>query len=404
MLKVVKISSINKAPDINQPLCQSLNFGFGNNKNGSKTDTFEKENVPPQQKSNSNILMTLLAGASVSLLALTRYKCGLILKSMGEETPFFTFQRLAKIKNLASKDKMTGLFNKNYLTASITKDYNKALKSGKNFSVAMLDMDNFKAVNEVFGHGVGDIVIGRIGENVKKVTKKYGAKGFRAGGEEFIITIADKDSATAKRIIEEIAESIKKDETIQKYLPEFQQKANSDIEFLSSKINTINDSVFPKLKGQQKVKNYKQLADDITSLIETYVEKYDPADKVIFNEIVHKIKNAPEKDLHKFFKISTKVDEQYTLGNELNKIYTHYTETINDLYKWTHHLKEHGKFTVSGGLVNIKESKEIKDGMCMIKIADEALKSAKEKGKNTVITASDDIIKRIVAKSDKNKT
>lgn len=384
----------------NKPLCKNNNFKALNSNPLPKVSFAADKNTDSSEKKASNLAIKMLAATSVALLALTRYKTGTILKKMNEDVPFFTLQRLAKIKKLVSKDGATGLFNKAFLKISVNREYDKAVKSGKNYSIAMIDMDNFKAVNEVFGHDVGDEFISAIGSNVKEITKKHGVKGFRAGGEEFVITIYDKDAETAKKIVEEIAEAIKKDDSIQKYIPQFKEKANADVEFLSSNMNSIN-SIFPRLKTEQSIENCKPLADDIIAVIGNYIEKYDPADKIAFNEIIEKIKTAEKNELPNLFHVNTKFGEEYTLGHELNKIYTHYDEMKNDLLKWTHHINEHKMFTVSGGVVNLKDSDEIKNGACMIKIADEALKAAKEKGKNIVITANNDVIKRTVAKTNK---
>jgi diguanylate cyclase (GGDEF)-like protein len=90
--------------------------------------------------------------------------------------------------SLYNKEPMTGLFDKPSII-KYAKD--KIAESGeKNVVIAMIDMDNFKSVNDTLGHSVGDKVIIRFAEILSSIIGSYGAVG-RYGGDEFMAVITD---------------------------------------------------------------------------------------------------------------------------------------------------------------------------------------------------------------------
>lgn len=382
---------------------QQVNPSFSSNAPVSQPDKFEKQSGEgSKEKSKSELAMLAVTGTCATFAGLAHHKLGTIIKSVGETPPLTPWARLTKISELTSKDAMTGLYNKATLLASIDKDYKNAMQSGKNFSVAMLDMDNFKGINEVFDHKTGDIVLKRIAANINEVAQKHGVKGFRYGGEEFVITLPGHDSESAKKIINEMAEAIKKDATIQSHLPEFIKKAQGDIVFLDKALTQLDSSIFHSIRKRQgdKIDNYDELAKSTISIIEEHIEKYKPADKKVFDEIVTRLKTAKPSELPTILSVNTKFGES-TLGHELDKIHSQYAGMKPDLQKWVKHLDQHKMFTVSGGIVNLTNANTIKNSETPIKIADAALKSAKENGKNIVVTANDELIQKTIEKVDK---
>lgn len=375
----------------------------------SNNDKFEKNTdilkqqikvKPDKEKSKLELALIGVSGISVTMFAITRARIGRALKLVGKKAPVL-IGGLGKISDVASKDGMTDLFNKSVLLATLAKDFKIAVKKGKNYSVAMLDMDNFKAFNEVFDHDTGDKVLKRISANIQKVIQKHKAEGFRYGGEEFVITLPNYTSESAKKVVEEIAEAIKKDEEIQGLIPAFKEKAQKDIDFISPKLSQL-DTIFLKLRKGKNGGDCKKLADEIISLVDAHIEKYEPSDTKALKEFIEKIKSAKNNELSGLLQINTKLNGESTLGKELDKIYTQYDGIKNDLQKWIGHVNRHGMFTVSGGVVNYKDSKAvIKEGEHLVKIADAALKSAKENGKNIIISANDELIKRIIEKINK---
>ncbi len=58
-------------------------------------------------------------------------------------------------------------------------------KAGKGYSMAIVDLDKFKAVNDTFGHAAGDVVIGKIADILSRFAQEHGGAAARVGGEEF---------------------------------------------------------------------------------------------------------------------------------------------------------------------------------------------------------------------------
>ncbi|MBR0031786.1 MAG: GGDEF domain-containing protein [Treponema sp.] len=105
-------------------------------------------------------------------------------------------------------DGLTGLFNKSAFTREVT----AAIEKNHKGILMMLDCDNFKGINDNFGHDVGDFVLKEISSQIKKVFSENEITG-RFGGDEFIIFIPDSDTvqlgrAKAKHLLEKINTSI----------------------------------------------------------------------------------------------------------------------------------------------------------------------------------------------------
>lgn len=86
--------------------------------------------------------------------------------------------------DLSHKDKLTELFNRHYLDSVLT-EYEKRIKKGFVFGVIILDIDDFKLVNDTFGHQLGDNVLKTIANILKQNIREIDIVG-RWGGEEFI--------------------------------------------------------------------------------------------------------------------------------------------------------------------------------------------------------------------------
>lgn len=83
-------------------------------------------------------------------------------------------------------DSMTKVMNKK----GITTYAEAAVDSGEQIAVVMLDIDNFKSVNDTYGHLFGDTVIATVADVIKKVVGEHGVVG-RVGGDEFLVILDD---------------------------------------------------------------------------------------------------------------------------------------------------------------------------------------------------------------------
>lgn len=97
------------------------------------------------------------------------------------------FAYYLELENMAYKDALTGLHNKGFLHTLEERIMNNG------GLLIMLDLDNFKEVNDTFGHDVGDDVLREVASKVNNFIGSFkDAYGIRLGGDEFIIYIKDK--------------------------------------------------------------------------------------------------------------------------------------------------------------------------------------------------------------------
>lgn len=107
-----------------------------------------------------------------------------------------------KLEELANKDSMTNLYNRRVLFEYGEKLISFAKRENSPISIIMFDIDNFKSINDTFGHTVGDIVIKRFAELLKNLRASDIVSRF--GGEEFVVLLPNTDKETAYKLALEI--------------------------------------------------------------------------------------------------------------------------------------------------------------------------------------------------------
>ena len=113
----------------------------------------------------------------------------------------------ARLKKLALKDTLTGLYNHQYLKEVIEAEFYRARRYGLSLSVIMLDIDYFKSINDVYGHDFGDLVLKQFAAYLKKMVRKYDTV-IRYGGEEFIIISPGVDRGKVYILAQRILDAI----------------------------------------------------------------------------------------------------------------------------------------------------------------------------------------------------
>ncbi len=112
-----------------------------------------------------------------------------------------------KLEELASLDGLTGVLNRRALETRLNEAYSLARRRNYPISVAMLDLDRFKFVNDTYGHQAGDVVLQETARRIKDVTRDYDSIG-RFGGEEFLVILVDASQEAARAIAERIRRRI----------------------------------------------------------------------------------------------------------------------------------------------------------------------------------------------------
>ncbi|MEX6502034.1 diguanylate cyclase [Pseudomonas zhanjiangensis] len=116
---------------------------------------------------------------------------------------FSRAQRARLLSNALARDSLTGLLKHADIKEQVTIELERAQRSGKPASVAMLDIDHFKQVNDKHGHAAGDNVIRALANLLRQRLRRVDSLG-RYGGEEFLAVLPDCEPEQARRVIDEI--------------------------------------------------------------------------------------------------------------------------------------------------------------------------------------------------------
>lgn len=107
-----------------------------------------------------------------------------------------TIERIIALTEAANRDQMTGLPNRRYLFDTGKKTFDKCQKSGRTATVALIDIDYFKKINDRFGHEAGDMVIRQLADDLRDAGSEA-TIATRLGGDEFCLLLPDYDQAAA---------------------------------------------------------------------------------------------------------------------------------------------------------------------------------------------------------------
>jgi diguanylate cyclase (GGDEF)-like protein len=107
----------------------------------------------------------------------------------------------------ASRDPLTGLPNRRHLTTELEREHALARRGRPAFSVLLLDVDHFKAVNDDRGHQAGDLVLAEIADRLRGRARTSDVVG-RWGGEEFLIVAPDTSATGAVSLAEDLRAAV----------------------------------------------------------------------------------------------------------------------------------------------------------------------------------------------------
>jgi len=113
-----------------------------------------------------------------------------------------------KLKELANRDPLTGLYNRRFLYSISQKLILLAKREGKPLSIVMFDIDEFKKINDTYGHSIGDDVIKVFSTHLNK--SRASDISARIGGEEFVLLLPNTSQEDAYEIANKIRVSIEK--------------------------------------------------------------------------------------------------------------------------------------------------------------------------------------------------
>jgi diguanylate cyclase (GGDEF)-like protein len=111
------------------------------------------------------------------------------------------------LRRAARFDALTGLLNRGAFLEEFSREEARAERGGPPFSLAVLDLDHFKSVNDRHGHPAGDRVLAAFAEILRETIRPYDSAG-RYGGEEFALLMPQTDKATAAAIVGRVRQAL----------------------------------------------------------------------------------------------------------------------------------------------------------------------------------------------------
>ncbi len=104
---------------------------------------------------------------------------------------------------LSTIDTLTGLFNRAFFFAAVEREIARSARSGRGFCLLMMDLDGLKAVNDRYGHFVGDRVLRGVGDVIRTGVRRIDTPA-RYGGDEFVVLLPETDPTGAFVLAEKI--------------------------------------------------------------------------------------------------------------------------------------------------------------------------------------------------------
>ncbi|NQW11685.1 MAG: diguanylate cyclase [Alphaproteobacteria bacterium] len=126
---------------------------------------------------------------------------GVIVAMMDTTEQYHLSQELTR---LASTDSLTGLYNRRMFQERSEEVFGRVCRYGHHASLIILDIDRFKAINDGFGHDIGDNLLIRLAEILNASLRRSGDLAARLGGEEFVLLLPDTNPEGAMALAEHL--------------------------------------------------------------------------------------------------------------------------------------------------------------------------------------------------------
>ena len=116
-------------------------------------------------------------------------------------------KKSSELEQLSVTDTLTGLFNRMHLNEQLSLEHSRSVRHIRSLSIIMLDIDQFKKINDSYGHQTGDLVLETIADTMQKTARQTDVIG-RWGGEEFLIICPETSLEGAKSMAEKLRKAI----------------------------------------------------------------------------------------------------------------------------------------------------------------------------------------------------
>lgn len=105
-----------------------------------------------------------------------------------------------KLRLLANRDPLTGLFNRRVMEDILKREFARAIRYKKSLSVIFIDLDDFKNVNDTYGHDQGDDLLKYVAEQLIKMSREIDVVA-RFAGDEFVVILPETSSENAENLM-----------------------------------------------------------------------------------------------------------------------------------------------------------------------------------------------------------
>ncbi len=151
------------------------------------------DRLPPTPQESAEIGVNLIA------MALLAYVATVIAREQRQA-------RDAAIR-LSAIDSLTSLFNRAFFFAAVDREIQRSARSGRGFCLLMMDLDGLKAVNDRFGHFMGDRALRAVGHVIRTGVRRIDTAA-RYGGDEFVVLLPETDPTGAFVVAEKIRQGV----------------------------------------------------------------------------------------------------------------------------------------------------------------------------------------------------
>lgn len=148
----------------------------------------------------------LTDASSIQHIYLATFAFSLVALSLGFLL-MVTKRLQVRLENAASHDGLTGIATRSAFEERATMELTRSMRTGRKSSLLMIDLDNFKSINDLHGHHGGDTVLKEFVRRTSTILRGHDLFG-RYGGEEFVILLPDTDHDTALQVAARICNAV----------------------------------------------------------------------------------------------------------------------------------------------------------------------------------------------------
>ncbi len=167
----------------------------------------------------------------------------------------FETSKADDIAKVATTDRLTGLYMRDIFNEMLEKEFQLFLRNGQPLTLLMIDVDNFKNYNDMYGHQGGDEALKKIGETLHHTVRKSDI-GCRYGGEELVVIMPQTELDTALEVAERIRKRIESTDFDGKNVTVSigVSQTNSSIKMSKTLLKLADDALYQaKNQGKNKI-------------------------------------------------------------------------------------------------------------------------------------------------------